>query len=182
MKLTCNQFEILISFYIENELSPCLREKFEEHIKECENCSSKYSMIKDLFTDMKKNIIDPDFDINNSSFTKTHKFGDEFNTQLSAYIDNELTSDENIKIKKLTITNKDARKELENSYHIRRLMSDSFKKSKEEAKNDYSKNILKQLQIEEEARLGFHPAINLLITFTVCVLVITTIVLISLNA
>ena len=33
MKLTCGQMDILISFYMENELSPCLKQNFEEHQK-----------------------------------------------------------------------------------------------------------------------------------------------------
>ena len=41
MKLTCAQMDVLISFYIENELSLALRKQVEEHLKNCANCSAK---------------------------------------------------------------------------------------------------------------------------------------------
>ena len=81
----------------------------------------------------------------------------------------------------MTITNKQARKELEDSYNIRRLMSDSYKKTKAEAKQDYTKKIMRQLEFENEIQSGFNPAIKLLIIFTVTVLISAAILLISLN-
>ena len=102
-----------------------------------------------------------------------------FKTNLSAYIDNELPSEENIKIKKFTINNQNARKDLEESYHIRKLMHESMKKTENEAKIDFSKNILKQLEYEyEDESFCINPAIKILIFFTLTVL-ITTIIVIS---
>ena len=60
-------------------------------------------------------------------------------------------------------------------------MNDSFKKTQDSCKKDFSKSILKQLQLEEEATLGIHPAIKLLILFTITVLILTAIVLMSFN-
>ena len=60
-------------------------------------------------------------------------------------------------------------------------MNDSFRKTKSDAKQDFSRSVLKQLELEEEATSGFHPAIKLLIAFTVSVLVLTTIILFSLS-
>ena len=178
MKLTCGQMDILISFYLENELSPCLRQQFEEHLRECKSCGSKFEMIKTMFSEMRNKTCSEGF--NDNYGTKVHE--NIFSTKLSEYIDNELSGDENIKIKKFTITNQKARKELEDSYNIRRLMSDSYKKTKADAKQDFTKSILKQLELEEAAQAGFHPAISLLIVFTVTVLVVTTVVLLSLNS
>ena len=104
-----------------------------------------------------------------------------FKNDLSAYIDNELSEDESIKIKKFTINNKNARKELEDNYNIRRLMNESYRKSLADVKKDFSKNILKQLELEDEVISGLHPAIKLIIAFTVAVLALTSIVLISLS-
>ena len=181
MKLTCNQMDILLSFYLENELSPCLKKQFEEHLNECETCKGKFDIIKTIFSDMKSKAC-PNYLTNLEDDYKTVAHENIFSTKLSEYIDNELSGDENIKIKKYTITNKEARKELEDSYNIRRLMSDSYKRTKADAKQDYTKAILKRLELEEEAQAGFHPAINLLIIFTITVLVITTIVILSLSA
>ena len=186
MKLTCSQMDILMSFYLENELSPCLRKQFEEHLDKCRTCSAKFEIVKTMFSEMKSSTIgtynmDNNNDDNDEEY-KTNVHENIFKTKLSEYIDNELSGDENIKIKKYTITNKNARKELEDSYNIRRLMSDSYRKTKAEAKQDYTKTILKRLELEEEAQSVFNPAINLLIVFTVTVIVITTYVLLSLNA
>lgn len=181
MKLTCSQMDILVSFYLENELSPCLKQQFEEHLGSCNQCSSKFEIIKELFSEMKNNAVPAVLENQEGNYsTKVHE--NIFSTKLSEYIDNELPNSENIKIKKYTLANKRARKELEDSYNIRRLMSDSYKRTKAEAKQDYTRAILKRLELEEEAQAGFHPAINLLIIFTVTVILITTVVLISLNS
>ena len=60
-------------------------------------------------------------------------------------------------------------------------MNDSLKKAKSESKQDFSKNVLKQLELEDEIELGIHPAIKLLIVFTILVLTITAIVLMNLR-
>lgn len=180
MKINCNQMDVLISFYLENELSYNLRKQVEEHFNECTTCKSKYEFLKTMFDDLKNSYAET------KSFTTTDSnFGSEeyksFKTKLSAYVDNELPNDESLKIKKYTINNKKARKDLENSYNLRKIMSDSFAKTKSYTKKDYAKNVIKQLELENEAILGFHPAVNLLIAFTLSVLIVTTIVLISFN-
>ena len=48
-------------------------------------------------------------------------------------------------------------------------------------KQDFSRSVLKQLELEEDTNWGIHPAIKLLIWFTVVVLVATSIVLMSLS-
>lgn len=187
MKLTCAQMDVLISFYIDGDLSKALKNQVEEHLRDCPNCRAKYDIIKSMLSDLKNS-----FDMQEEP-VPTEAYSDSYNSttsqqfrlfknNLSAYIDNELTNDDSIKIKKFTINNKSARKALEDSYNIKRLMNDSFKKTKAEAKQDFSKSVLKQLELEEEATMGFHPAIKLLIAFTITVLVLTTIVLFSLSA
>lgn len=187
MKLTCTQMDVLISFYIEGDLSKALKNQVEEHLKTCPACRAKYDIIKTMISDLKNSFSEEDEEIyasNRFPDTTTQATSGQyrvFKNNLSAYIDNELSTEENIKIKKFTINNRKARKDLEDSYNIRKLMNDSFKKSKAEAKQDFSRSILKQLELEEEAALGFHPAIKLLIAFTISVLVLTTIVLFSLS-
>ena len=179
MKLSCSQIDILISFYLENELSPCLKQKFEEHLAQCKTCSEKYKIIKTAFSEMRTSTLSEGFDNSNDNYHTTSHCNI-LDTKISEYIDNELSNDENIKIKKFTITNKLARKELEDSYNIRRLMSDSYKKTKAEAKQDYTKIILKQLELEHEIPKEFNPAIKLLIIFTLSVLTVTAAALLSL--
>lgn len=187
MKLTCTQMDVLISFYIEGDLSKALKNQVEEHLKTCPSCRAKYDIIKTMISDLKNSFQEEEEEIfaarnlQDSANQVTSGQYRVFKNNLSAYIDNELSNEENIKIKKFTINNQKARKDLEDSYNIRKLMNDSFKKSKAEARHDFSKNVLRQLELEEEATLGFHPAIKLLIAFTISVLVLTTIVLFSLN-
>ena len=99
----------------------------------------------------------------------------------SAYVDNELPAEENIKIKKFTINNKKARKELEDTYNIRRLMSESFNKSKSEAKKDFTRNVIKQLNPQDEYNLSFHPVLKLAFAFIMTVLVLAAIIVFSLT-
>lgn len=186
MKLTCAQMDVLISFYIDGELSSTLKSQVEEHIKNCASCRAKYDIIKNMILELKNNLNISD---NEESFKTSDKFSTHVNSEqyrlfkndLSAYIDNELPSEENLKIKKFTINNIKAREDLEDNYNIRRLMNESFQKIKSDTKQDFSKNILKQLELEEEATSGFHPVIKLLIGFTLSVLILTSIVLINLS-
>lgn len=187
MKLTCAQMDVLISFYIDGELSSSLKQQVEEHMQKCSTCRAKYDIIKSMLVDLRSS-----FDIEEKTYsTKVNKEVEDqtvsqhyrvFKNNLSAYIDNELSDEENIRIKKFTINNSSARKDLEENYSVKKLMNDSFRKSKSEAKHDFSRSILKQLELEEEAALGIHPAIKLLAIFTISVLIFTTIVLFSLNS
>lgn len=185
MKLTCSQMEILLAFYIEDELSSCLKQQVEEHLEECESCANKYKIIHDMVNDMKKSFTRVSKscgigDTTNIEDNESEHFG-LFKTKLSAYMDNELNDDENLKVKKYAISNKSARKELEDSYNIRKLMKESFKRAKSDAKTDYTKNVIQKLSPDDEKNLEFSPAILLLITFTISVLVISTVILLMLR-
>ena len=184
MELTCAQMNILISFYLEDELSTALKKQVEEHLRNCPVCHAKYDIIETMLEDLKcsleLNEAQPANveNFTNSTASEQYKI---FKTNLSAYIDNELPNNENIKIKKFAINNKAARKELEDSYNMKKLMSDSFKKAKENAKCDFTRSTLRKLEPDEEASLNFHPAIRFLIAFTISVLILSTIVLVSLS-
>ncbi len=182
MKLTCTQMDVLISFYIDGDLSKALKNQVEDHLRECPNCRAKYDIIKSMLADLKNSFdVQEEYAPSEVSSSCTSQQYRLFKNNLSAYIDNELDTEDNIKIKKFTINNKNARKALEDSYNIKKLMNDSFHKTKSDAKQDFSRSVLKQLELEEEATSGFHPAIKLLIAFTISVLVLTTIILFSLS-
>ncbi len=186
MKLTCSQMDVLITFYIDGDLSKSLKNQVEEHLKSCPSCRAKLDIIKSMINEIRSEIEEQD-DIFTNPSLQSNKSGTTslqyrvFKNNLSAYIDNELDSEENIKIKKFAINNKHARQELEDSYNIRKLMNDSFRKTRSEAKHDFSKSVLKQLDLEEEASLGIHPAIKIIIGFSMSVMILTVIVLFSLN-
>ncbi len=178
MEITCAQMDVLISFYIEGDLSKTLKAKVEEHLKTCSVCRAKYDIIKTMLQDLKDSLDENEPEVVTSATNSQYRL---FQNNLSAYIDNELPPEENIKIKKFTINNKKARKELENTYNIRKLMNDSFHKTKSEFRQDFSKNVMKQLDLNNEANLNFHPVLKVAIAFVATVLILSAIIVFSLT-
>ena len=177
MEITCLQMDILISFYIDGELSENLKNKVEEHIKECPVCRAKYNIISSIFSDLKKTVTDKKTEevySTNAHPSKQYHF---FKNNLSAYIDNELSEEDNVKMRKYTIGNKRARKELEDTYNIRKLLKDSFKKSKSEFNPDFAKKILKQLNPDIKSEFNFNPLISVAFAFLMSVLLISAVVI-----
>ena len=181
MKLTCTQMDVLITFYIEGDLSSSLKKQVEEHIKTCSNCKAKFDIISSMLKDLRENLDLEEEEIPYQASDKTNHHYNIFKNNLSLYIDNELSSEENLKIKKFAISNKKARKDLEENYNIRKLVNDSFSKTQEDIKKDFSRNVLRQLQLEEEAVSGMHPAVKILSFVIIATLIITAFVLFSLN-
>lgn len=139
--LTCNQVSALINFYIEGKLNPRLKEYVDLHLEKCPICKKKIedlTRILNNFNEIKRNISDNSEDKN--------ELNTEFRRNLSAYVDNELNSNENIKIKKMAISNPMARKELESMYKFKKVLHSAYEKTKSETKFDYSKNIISQIQ------------------------------------
>ena len=178
MEITCAQMDVLISFYIEGDLSNTLKAKVEEHLKTCSVCRAKYDIIKTMLQDLKDSLDENEPEVVTSATNGQYRL---FQNNLAAYIDNELPPEENIKIKKFTINNKKARKELENTYNIRKLMNDSFHKTKSEFRQDFSKNVMKQLDLNNEANLNFHPVLKVAIAFVATVLILSAIIVFSLT-
>ena len=48
MEITCAQMDVLLSFYIEGDLSKALKIKVEEHLKNCSSCRAKYNIVKGM--------------------------------------------------------------------------------------------------------------------------------------
>ncbi len=151
-ELTCNQVVTLLTFYIENKLSTKLSRQIQEHLAICPKCMEKYKKLQKIlenFSAIKLKIssdeIEPDETIYETPQYET------FKANLSAYIDNELSDMENIKIKKIAISNPLARRDLENIYAFKQLLQSSFNKTKNELKQDYSKKTLEKLYLSKEA-------------------------------
>ena len=103
MEITCSQMDVLISFYIEGDLSKSLKEKVEEHLKKCPSCRAKYDIIKTMLSDMRESLEDKSEEAFVPNTSSQYRL---FKNNLSAYIDNELPPEENIKIRKFAINNK----------------------------------------------------------------------------
>ena len=135
-KLSCEQIDALLGFYAEGTLHSALQNCVKEHLSNCPECRKKLLKLKEI-----NNQID------NTDFYETKQYND-FKKNLSAYIDNELDDLENIKIKKLVISNPAARQELENIISFKNLLHNSFEKTKNNFKTDYSKLITAKIQQE----------------------------------
>lgn len=184
MEITCSQMDVLISFYLEGDLSKALKSKVEEHLKTCPVCKAKYEIIKSMLSDLRNSFEEKELIEKESNFSSQKAVSQQyrvFKENLSAYIDNELPSNESIKIKKFTINNKTARKELEDTYNIRKLMNESFEKTKCEAKQDFTRNIIRQLDPNEDQNLSLHPVIKVATAFVFTVLTLSALVIFSLT-
>lgn len=137
--LTCNQVMSLLNFFISGKINDKLKEYVESHILKCPKCRKKFEELQSVllkYQDIKNDII-KEHSENLSNFP--------FIDNLSAYIDKELEHDENIKIKKLTISNPDARRYLEQLYKSQKMIQLSYEKTKSNSKFDYSKSIMSQI-------------------------------------
>jgi len=117
----------------------------EYHMNICKDCREKYLKllnILDNYKTIKNKILSDDADDILNYKNKQYKL---FMDNLSAYVDNELDNDNNLKIKKIAIANSDARKELENILSFRQLLKDAFEKTKNSLKKDYSEETVNSL-------------------------------------
>lgn len=141
-ELTCQQVSALINFYIEDKLNPRLKEYVNLHLEKCPKCRKKIKELKEILNKYQKNRQTLKLVSNN----ELQNLSDDSKYRLSAYIDNELNQKENIKIKKMTISNPNARKELETMYKFREILHSAYDKTKNDNHLDYSKNIIAKIQ------------------------------------
>lgn len=150
INLTCTQVSALLSFYIDNKLSSQLKQFVEAHLATCPTCRAKLDALTDMVKSLKE-VHEKITDIKKEPIESTDS--DQYNsfkTNLSAYIDNELSDEENIKIKKYVISNPKARGDLEDMYKLRKALNNSFEKARHDTKEDFSRYILRRIDIHEE--------------------------------
>ena len=160
-QLSCEQVTALMGFYVENKLSAKLSQYVYDHLQKCPECMEKFNKMQSMIRDL--------IDINSEPLANpynTRQYED-FKLNLSAYIDNELDDSENIKIKKIAISNPLARQDLENIYTFKKLLHGSFEKTKNEFKQDFSKNIVSK--IDHQASKQMDPFLKLTTAFFVMI-------------
>lgn len=155
MSLSCSQVSSLMTFYINNKLNYPVKEMFEEHLKNCPKCYEKYIALVEIMTKLSEA---KDY-INNIKYEHTIENQDQEKDyvlvqSLSAYSDNELSEEESLRVKKYIITNLSARKTLEDFCSIKKILNDSFKKSSNRFKMDFSKNVMRELDLKGEYYKG----------------------------
>ncbi len=126
---TCAQVETLINYYSEGKLAPSLAQFVGEHLKKCSKCRKKFEQLQEVLMQYNKQ-------------KKQREPDKELIGSLSAYLDNELDTSENVKIKKMTISNPSARQKLESMYKFQKLLHSAYEKTKNDIKFDYSKSII----------------------------------------
>ncbi len=135
--LTCNQVCSLLNFYIEGNLMPKLRQAVEQHLESCLACRKKVEELNRIFLGFK--LVSPQEE-------KDDTLSGDFVNNLSAYIDNELNPNENVKIKKMAISNPAARKKLDSMYKFQKLMHSVYEKTRNNVKFDCSKQVISQIR------------------------------------
>lgn len=141
-KITCKQVQAILPFYVKGRVNPDITALIEEHLSTCKACRELYlNALSEEVLCAEAPVIEAE-EPEDKFATKEYA---NFKKQLSAYLDSELEDNENIKIKKMTISNPLARKDLEDMYQFKRLLHSSFARTKENFKYDFSKSIIKNL-------------------------------------
>lgn len=173
INLTCTQVSALLSFYLDDRLNQQLKQFVKAHLDICPACRAKFETLKKMVESLKEvheKVATVDAPEREASDSPQYN---EFKANLSAYIDNELSDEENIKIKKYVISNPRARQEIENLYEFEKTLHNSFERIKNSTKTDFSKQILKRIDIQEEINTpnSFAKIIAIfIILFAVCTL------------
>ena len=137
-ELSCSQIKAILNFYVEGSLNKVLQKLVKRHLETCPECMADFMC---LIEEYNKNI--PEEPVYELYASKQY---DDFKKNLSAYIDNELDDNENIKIKKFAISNPVARRDLEEILSFKKILHSSFEKTKNDMKADYSRVISRKIQ------------------------------------
>lgn len=146
--LTCNQVIALLSFYIQGKTNYQVTNFIQSHLSKCESCRKKYEMLQKVFQeleDAKSRIDEVALQKNTAPFVSSA----DFKEKMSAYLDSELPDEESLRFKKYAIANPPVRGELEGMYKVKNALNNSFEKTKNNFKEDFSKDIIYQLDLED---------------------------------
>lgn len=150
-ELTCNQVNALLSFYLDNRLNETLKQYVAKHLEKCPKCKKKYEELCKMLNKKIQPLSDTKEHAENKEQYLTRQYSD-FRRNLSAYIDNELHDTENIKIKKITISNPLARQDLEKIYTYKKLIHSAFEKTRSDFKDDYTKAVIENISRQEHKK------------------------------
>lgn len=146
--LTCSQVIALLSFYIQGKTNYQVTNFIQSHLAKCESCRNKYETMVKIYKDFS----DAKTKIDETELPKTSLnplYNPSFKEKMSAYIDSELTDDESLRFKKFAIANPPVRGELEGMYKVKNALYNSFEKTKNDFKEDFSKDIIVKLDMED---------------------------------
>ena len=147
-KMACNQVTALLSYYIDGKVSAQITYFIEQHLKRCKTCRVRYEVllkaityIRDVKTQMENIELNKCVPVTANSIT--------FSEKMSAYLDNELSDEESLRFRRYAIANPLVREELESMFKVKNAMNTSFERTKSDLKEDFTKNVLDEVKMEE---------------------------------
>ncbi len=147
-KMACNQVTALLSYYIDGKVSAQITYFIEQHLKRCKTCRARYEVllkaitdIRDVKTQMENVELNKCVPVTANSIT--------FSEKMSAYLDNELTDEESLRFRRYAIANPLVREELEGMFKVKNAMNTSFERTKSDLKEDFTKNVMDEVKMEE---------------------------------
>lgn len=165
---TCKKILSLLSLYIDKKLDLDDMQFVKTHLEICPSCYNKYIMLQDLVNEMRSAY--QDFLSESLLQEKNQKFNikeyEHFQTNISAYFDNELTLNDSVSMKKYMIKFPNARKEVELLYNLHNMIIDSKKEVKKSFTDDYSKLICEKILGKP---INFKKNIALKVAIFVCI-------------
>ena len=148
-KIICKQVSSMLSLYIDNKISFNERVLIQEHLKICPACRKKYFYLKSLIKNLQesyKQIIEL-----SARRQKQKNFSirehQKFMSQISPYVDNELSTDENFEFRKYLMKSKNAQKELKKTYIIQKHIKFAYNNTLKNAPGQITQNVLAQIDM-----------------------------------
>lgn len=146
--LTCQKATSLLSIYIDGKLSGELKEKLELHLMKCPACFEKYKQMKNILESLKisyENMIREFDEIETTRIFNIREY-EKFKNNISAYLDNELSSEESLDFRKFLFKSKAAREELDSYYDLKNSIKECFQEQMNNIHINASKNIINRLR------------------------------------
>lgn len=150
--LTCKKVTSMMSLYIDDRLNDEHKEFVENHFQKCPLCFQKYKDMKNIIENLKlsyEKILKQVEGIETVNLFNIREY-EKFYNNLSAYIDNELTYEESIEVRKYLLKSKAARIDLRNSYNLESQIQDSISNFINNSNVNLSKKVIKALKEERK--------------------------------
>lgn len=146
--LTCSQVIALLTYYVQGKTNYQVTNFIESHLKKCKSCRDKLETLKKVLQNLNAEKIKID-NLEVKKVVPISSYGNNFIEKMSAYLDNELSDEDTVRFKKFAIANPPVRKELENMYKLKNAINSSFEKTRNNFKEDFTKDIIVKLNIQD---------------------------------
>ncbi len=146
----CKKVTSLLALYIEKKLDIENTLFIENHFKVCDTCYKKYLEMKEVMNNLHLDYVKllDEFERMESDKIFNIREYESFYTNISPYIDDELSYNESIKFRRYLLKSKPARLELAGAYSLKNNIRHSIEMFKENSNINFSKKIIKKLKNE----------------------------------